>query len=98
MENLICIIFLYTFKLNVMMNNFQQLIVIFMCLFVLSLWKRSFKNDSTVKNGDNANVKNNGNVKIENNTTQALDLLPIPAVMLAQENPNQIEKGFIKTL
>jgi hypothetical protein len=73
------------------MNNFQQLIVIFMCLFVLSLWKRSFKNDGSV-------VKNNGNVKTEIKTTQALDLLPIPAVMLAQENPNQIEKGFIKTL
>jgi hypothetical protein len=78
------------------MNNFQQLIVIFMCLFVLSLWERSFKNGGSangVKNGDSAN-----GVKNENNTTQALDLLPIPAVMLTQKNPDQIEKGFIKTL
>jgi hypothetical protein len=82
------------------MNNLIQLIIILLGLLLI----QQLFNDTSKKRSNLSKIpkpfsqKNEEVNEVEDNTTKAIDLLPVPAVILASQNPNVIESNEVKTL
>jgi hypothetical protein len=76
------------------MNNLIQLIVILLGLLLIQYLIS--KTSSKPSNPPMSFLQKND--EEENKTTRAIDLLPVPAVILASQNPNVIESNEVKTL
>lgn len=69
------------------MNTFQQLLIIIVGLFLMNfVFSKKLKNTEIIAE-DN-----------QTQTSQALDLLPIPATILVSQNPNVIQTKSVELI